>query len=168
MTDSQAEKWQQLGQGLYLEHLDLTLEWRTTHRQARSKLGFEDRRPSADTLVWNRVECLGGLQCDQYAKFIPDDGPTPEQRTLRLIEFTVHAEQPVEHLYEAVKAHLVRLLGAPTLEYDGHDGNLRSFVEWDSEKVMVLWKIMGGARQGCVGELWSKPLPKEYLKLTLA
>ncbi len=168
MTDSQAERWQQLGQGLYLEHLDLTLEWHITHRQARSKLGFEDRRPSADTLVWNRVECLGGLHCTLYTKFIPGDGSTYDQRTLRLIEFTVHAEQPVEHLYEAVKAHLVNLLGAPALEYDGHGGNLRSFVEWDSAEVMLLWKILGGARQGCVGELWSKPLPKEYLKLTLA
>jgi len=168
MTSLQRDKWQQLSQGLYLEHLDVMLDWRITHRQARSKLGFEDRRPSADTLVWNRVECLGGLHCTVYNKFISEIDSTQDQRTLRLIEFTVHAEQPVEHLYEGVKAHLVNLLGEPTLEYDGNDGNLRSFVEWDSEKVMLLWKIMGGARQGCVGELWSKPLPKEYLKLTLA
>ncbi len=168
MADSQEERWQQLSQGLYLEHLDLMLEWHITHRQARTKLGFEDRRPSADTLVWNRVQCLGGLYCDLYAKFIPGEGSASDSRTLRLIEFTVHAEQPVEHLYEAVKAHLVRLLGEPTLEYDGNDGNLRSFVEWDSDQVMLLWKILGGARQGCVGELWSKPLPREYLKLTLA
>jgi hypothetical protein len=39
---------------------------------------------------------------------------------------------------------------APALEYDG---SLGSSVEWNSEKAMLWWKTVGGARQG-LGELW--------------
>ncbi len=166
VTDSQAQRWKDLGQGLY-QHLDVMLEWRITHRQARGKPGFEDRHPSADTLVWERVQCLGGLSCTLYARFLPSDD-APQERTLRLLEFRVHSTQPTEHLFAGIKTHLERLLGAPSLEYDGTEGQLRSFAEWESERILLLWKVVGGTRQGCVGEMWSKPLPKEYLKLTLA
>ena len=41
---------------------------------------------------------------------------------MRLLEFWVHSTQPTEHLFAGIKTHLERLLGAPSLEYDGTDG----------------------------------------------
>lgn len=159
-----------LAQGLYLENLGVTLEWYTSHRQARVLLGLEDWRPDKDTLSWKQVQCLGGLSCSIAAKFILDPAHDPEKRCLRLVEFRVHPAQdePLERLYNRIRSHLKRRMGEPTLDYEGEEGYLRSFVEWDSEQVMLMWKIIKTEDgESCQGELWRKPFPSEYLKLTL-
>jgi len=166
--NSRSQDLPSLSQGLYLEHLGTMLEWYTSHRSARVLLSLEDHRDK-DTLRWNKVECLGGLSCAIDCKFILDEA-FGEKRCLRLIEFRVQPveEEATERLYKRIKSHLRRQLGEPALEYDGEEGNLRSFVEWDSEEVMVMWKIIkSGSQESCLGELWRKPFPKEYLKLTL-
>lgn len=158
-----------LEKGLYIENLRILLPWYTPHRAARMLLGLEDGRPDKDTLTWSGITCLGGLECGIGGKFVLDEGHDPSKPCLRLIEFRVKAapEEPVERLYGRIKSHLSRQLGEPTLEYDGSEGHLKAFAEWDGDEVMVMWKIVGGDKDSCVGELWRKPFPKEYLKLTL-
>lgn len=159
-----------LDQGLYLENIRELLPWYITHRAARMLLGLEDARPDKDTLSWNGVRCLDGLDCAITGKFILDEAHDPTKQCLRLIEFRVKPapEELVERLYGRIKSHLGRQLGEPTLEYDGSEGHLRAFAEWDGDQLMVMWKtVVVAGQEGCVGEIWPKPLPKEYLKLTL-
>lgn len=161
-----------LREGIYLEHQNKWLEWFCTHREARGKLGMEMGRPDKATLAWHEVLALGGLPVQIAGKFVADVAREPDKRTLRVIEFKVYKqeEESVDGLYKRVKAHLRGNLGEPTLEYDGEaaDSYLRSFTEWDSDDVMMMWKIARTeAGEECLGEIWCKPLPKEYLKLTL-
>ncbi|MER3553876.1 MAG: hypothetical protein C4331_05875 [Meiothermus sp.] len=153
-----------LERGLYLENHRLLLPWYTPHRAARMLLGLEDGRPDKDTLTWNEMACLGGLECSIAGKFVVDETVDPEKHCLRLVEFP-GPDEPTEAVYARVKAHLVGRLGETTLEYDGSESRLKAFAEWDGDEVM--WKVVGGDKDECVGELWRKPFPKEYLKLTL-
>ncbi|MCL6526696.1 MAG: hypothetical protein K6T57_07390 [Thermaceae bacterium] len=159
-----------LEQGLYLEQHHILLPWYTSHRAARMLLGLEDARPDKDTLTWNGMRCLGGLSCAISGRFVCDETHDAPKPSLRLIEFALQRVpgEALEELYGRVKAHLSQQLGPPTLEYDGNEGHLRAFAEWDGEEVMVMWKVVvQGGQEDCLGEIWRKPLPKEYLKLTL-
>lgn len=162
---------ERLAGGLLIESPGITLPWYADTRSVRGLLGLEDHRLDKETHVWKGLTCLNGLESDLYLRFIREesgDGPTGP-RQLRFIEFrTAHtAGGSVEQRYRRGKAHLKSLFGEPGLEYDGQEGALRSFCEWETDEVLVVWKIVKGDAEDCVGELWRKPLPKQYLKLTL-
>ncbi len=152
-----------------IEDRQLVLPWRCATGKARTVLGLEDQRSSKHTLVWRGLECLGGLKCDLQCTFLPKEQDSLVME-LRLVEFVVpgNDNDPADTVYSRVKTHLVEYLGKASLEYEGEEGNLRSFSEWESEEVLVVWKILGlGPNDSCRGELWCKPLPDDYLKLTL-
>lgn len=162
-----------LSEGICLENLGKLLPWNIGHRDARALLGLETMRPDKITLAWDNQVCLDGLPCQIAGKFILEEAFIPEKRALRLIEFRPQKADGVglDEFYANVRGHLAHHFGQPSLDYDGSEGSLRSFSEWDTEDVMVMWKItrLGlEAEEECVGEIWRKPFPKEYLKLTLS
>lgn len=168
---------ERLAGGLLIENQGLTLPWYADTSTARGLLGLEDHQLDKETHVWKGLACLNGLESDLSfesdlsLKFIREESSEGQAgpRQLRFIEFrTAHTEAlPVEQRYRRVKAHLKSLFGEPGLEYDGQEGALRSFCEWETDEVLVVWKIVKGDAEDCVGELWRKPLPRQYLKLTL-
>jgi hypothetical protein len=130
-----------LEQGLYLENHRVLLPWYTPHRTTRMLLGFEDARPDKDTLTWNGMICLSGLDCSISGRFVLDQAHDAAKPCLRLIEFRVKAEpgEVTEGLYGRIKAHLGEQLGVPTLVYDGSQGYLPAFTEWDGKEVIKCW-----------------------------
>lgn len=156
-----------LSQGLLLEDLGQNLPWGCSTGTARLLLGPEHRRPDRETMVWNPVRCLDGLECHLTGKFLREEHD--ERRRLRMVEFVPYEKlKAAAPKYLLVRQHLVGLLGEPTFEQQPEDGVLGALSRWDAEAYLVLWKVV--PRQGlehCVGQIWHKPLPGKYLEMMI-
>ncbi|RIH83540.1 hypothetical protein Mterra_02257 [Calidithermus terrae] len=157
-----------LGQGLLLEDLGQNLPWGCSTGTARLLLGPEHQRPDRETMVWNPVRCLDGLECHLTGKFLRDE--PDERRRLRMVEFVPYEKlkAAVVPKYLLVRQHLVGLLGEPTLEQEPGDSVVGTFSRWDTEAYLVLWKVVSKrGLEHCVGQIWPKPLPGNYLEMMI-